>query len=264
MSTSKLLSQVPQLASGAPDSTARFPFVSPTGAVSTIRYDQLASALRTQMLDGHVWFAMHASTSANAAYCHNYTPSSVTLSASTMSKIMGVSIWDGEKMLIIAPEIKSGCHFSNATTRVTSGKTLLEAKRDMSGRETFNAICAHPDYAADITNTDLAIGWARQYSHSVTADGKTYTRPAGKWWIPSAGECLAIIRHAPYITAAMALIGGPSFAGKSATSTTEASESSFHDRVCAIMSSSDAPFFIKKTDSESNAYNNAFCVTSYY
>ena len=120
----------------------------------------------------------------------------------------GVVLVEGGKCLVIAPtESTSNLYWSSAAVSgggFTTGDRMT-AIGDWAGKANTAAQIAASTGSA-ITNTaSYAPGFCNLYS-KVNANGKGLT--AGKWWLPSTGEMMAIYANMLKINYALSLISG--------------------------------------------------------
>ena len=120
----------------------------------------------------------------------------------------GVVLVEGGKCLVIAPtESTSNLYWSSAAVSGGGFATgdRMPAIGDWAGKANTAAQIA-ASTASAVTNTaSYAPGFCNLYS-KVNANGKGLT--AGKWWLPSMGEMMAIYANMLKINYALSLISG--------------------------------------------------------
>lgn len=114
----------------------------------------------------------------------------------------GVLVVEGGKMLVIAPT-EATLYWSSAA--VSGGGTTtsdrLTALVDWNGKNSTDAQVTH----AECQGNSYAPGFCHNYSR-VNANGQGMT--AGRWWLPSLGEMMAIYANMAKINYALSLING--------------------------------------------------------
>ena len=114
----------------------------------------------------------------------------------------GVLLVEGGKMIVVAPTDES-LYWSSAA--VSGGGTTtgdrLTALNDWNGKASTDAQVTH----AECQGNSYAPGFCHNYSR-VNANGQGMT--AGRWWLPSLGEMMAIYANMAKINYALSLING--------------------------------------------------------
>ena len=120
----------------------------------------------------------------------------------------GVVLVEGGKCLVIAPtESTSNLYWSSAAISgggVTTGDRMT-AIGDWAGKANTAAQIAASTTSAVTNTASYAPGFCNLYSKTNT-NGKGLT--AGKWWLPSMGEMMAIYANMLKINYALSLISG--------------------------------------------------------
>ena len=133
-----------------------------------------------------------------------YKPHKWTAQQSAGEIADGVVLVEGGKMLVIAPtESPNTLYWSSAA--VSGGGTTttdrVTAFNDWNGKTSTAAQITH----SECQGSSYAPGFCAQYSR-VNANGQGLT--AGKWWLPSLGEMMAIYANMTKINYALSLITG--------------------------------------------------------
>lgn len=131
-----------------------------------------------------------------------YKPHKWTAQQSAGEIADGVVLVEGGKMLVIAPT-EDTLYWSSAA--VSGGGTTtsdrVTAFNDWNGKTSTAAQVTH----AECQGNSYAPGFCHNYSR-VNANGQGLT--AGKWWLPSMGEMMAIYANMTKINYALSLISG--------------------------------------------------------
>ena len=119
----------------------------------------------------------------------------------------GVVLVDGTKCLVIAPTEATSLKWSSAVISsggFTTGDRMT-AIGDWAGKANTAAQIAASTSSAVTNTADYAAGFCNLYSKT-NSNGQGLT--AGKWWLPSLGEMMAIYANFIKINYALSLISG--------------------------------------------------------